>query len=69
MPSSKHIRVLEHAGLVQREVRGRDHMLSLNPQPMDEARVWMEDMRQFWSSRLDALECMVDAQTHKEGTG
>jgi len=53
---SKHIRLLERADLVRRRVRGREHILSLNPQPLDEAARWIEARRSFWKSRLDALE-------------
>ena len=53
---SKHLLVLQRAGLVRREVRGRDHICSLNAQPLREAAVWIEEMRAFWEERLDALE-------------
>ena len=53
---SKHLLVLQRAGLVRREVRGRDHICSLNAQPLREASVWIEEMRAFWEERLDALE-------------
>ena len=42
--------------LTRREVRGRDHICSLNGQPLREASVWIEEMRGFWELRLDALE-------------
>lgn len=53
---SKHLIVLQRAGLVRLEVRGRDHICSLNVQPLREASVWIEEMRAFWEVRLDALE-------------
>ena len=53
---SKHIRVLERAQLVRRRRAGREHLMSLNPQPLDEAAAWIEAQRAFWSARLDALE-------------
>ncbi len=53
---SKHIRLLERAELVQRRVAGREHFLSLNPEPLDAAARWITEMRAFWTSRLDALE-------------
>lgn len=56
---SKHIRMLERAGLVERKVQGRDHILSLNAHAMAEADEWMSFYRQFWTDRLDALEKMV----------
>lgn len=54
--SSKHIRVLEAAGLVRRSVAGRDHVLSLRPAPLVEAGRWIDAHRAFWESRLDALD-------------
>ena len=57
--TSKHIRILERAGLVTRSVRGREHVLSLNAGPMEEAADWMEFYRRFWTDRLAALEDFV----------
>ena len=58
---SKHIRLLERAGLVRRRVAGRDHFLSLEPRPFDELTQWMQKTREFWSSRLDDLEAALRA--------
>ena len=57
--TSKHIRILERAGLVTRSVQGREHVLSLNAAPMAEAAAWMEFYRRFWEDRLAALEDFV----------
>jgi DNA-binding transcriptional ArsR family regulator len=54
--SSKHICVLERAGLVSRRVLGRDHLLALEGQPFVEAGQWIGIYRQFWEDRLDALD-------------
>lgn len=59
---SKHIRLLERAGLVRRRVSGRDHFLALEPGPFDELTQWMLDTRRFWSSRLDRLEAALRAE-------
>jgi DNA-binding transcriptional ArsR family regulator len=56
---SKHVRVLEEAGLVRREVRGRDHYLSLDAAPLQEASAWLDTYRQFWTKRLDRLEAFL----------
>lgn len=56
---SKHLRVLEQAGLVRREVKGRDHFLSLNPKPLKQATMWLESYRMFWEERVDALESFL----------
>ena len=53
---SKHIRMLERARLVRRRRIGREHLLSFDPEPLDEAAAWIEAQRAFWSARLDALE-------------
>ena len=53
---SKHLRVLEEAGLVDREIMGRHHHLSLNGRPLKDAMAWIERYRRFWEERLDALE-------------
>lgn len=52
---SRHVGVLEAAGLVRREVRGREHWLSLQPDALDHAREWMEEQTAFWSTRTDVL--------------
>lgn len=57
--TSKHIRILERAGLVTRTVQGREHVLSLNATPMAEAAEWLAFYRRFWDSRLAALEDFV----------
>ena len=59
---SKHIRLLERAGLVRRRISGRDHFLALEPRPFDELTQWMRETREFWSSRLDQLEAALRAE-------
>src|ERR1044071_457412 len=56
---SKHIRMLERAGLLRRSVNGRDHVLSLNAAPLSEAAEWIEHYRRFWEGRLAALDAYV----------
>ena len=53
---SKHLRVLERARLVRREVRGREHLLSLEARPLREVAEWVGTYQIFWQQRLDALE-------------
>jgi DNA-binding transcriptional ArsR family regulator len=57
--TSKHIRVLESAGLVRRRVRGREHILSLDAAPLAEAARWCEHYRRFWSDQLASLDAFV----------
>ena len=59
---SKHIRLLERAGLVRRRIAGRDHFLALEPKPFDDLTQWMLKTREFWSSRLDSLEAALRAE-------
>ena len=56
---SKHVMVLERAGLVRREIRGREHHCRIDPRPLREASEWLEHYRAFWEQRLDALEVYV----------
>ena len=59
---SKHIRLLERAGLVRRRIAGRDHFLALEPKPFDDLTQWMLKTREFWSARLDSLEAALRAE-------
>jgi DNA-binding transcriptional ArsR family regulator len=59
---SKHIRILERAGLVRRRIAGRDHFLSLDPAPLDSAAAWMQRERAAWTTRLDKLEAALRAE-------
>ena len=60
---SKHLKVLEQAGLVHRTVKGRYHYLSLRAEPLLEASDWIEKYRDFWEHRLDALESFLVNQS------
>lgn len=53
---SKHIRMLERADLVRRRRAGREHFLSLNPAPLEEAAAWIERQRALWTWRLGELD-------------
>ena len=53
---SKHLRILERARLVKRRRVGREHFLSRNPHPLDEAVAWIDRLRDQWNRRLDRLE-------------
>src|SRR5258706_5836600 len=59
---SKHSRILERAGLVRRRVEGRDHFLSLDPKPLDDAAAWLQRERAAWTHRLDKLEAALRAE-------
>ncbi len=53
---SKHIQVLEKAGLIERRVDGRTHYCRLDPRALENAHEWLTFYQQFWTERLDALE-------------
>ena len=57
---SKHLRVLERAGLLKRRRRGREHQLELVSKPMREAWRWIEQYRHFWEGSLDALASYLE---------
>ena len=54
--ASKHVRVLEQAGLVQRAVMGRRHVCRLDPRPLAGADEWLRFYERYWNEQLDALE-------------
>ncbi|WP_028969562.1 ArsR/SmtB family transcription factor [Sphingomonas sp. URHD0057] len=64
--ASKHVKVLESAGLVARKKMGRTHWCSLNAKPLEEAERWLRQWEKFWTVRLDRLEAAIDAGKHKE---
>lgn len=60
--ASKHIKALEGAGLVRRDIQGRTHVCRLDAQPMHGGMEWMRFYEKFWSGRLDALEAALRAE-------
>ena len=63
---SKHLRVLEHAGLIRREKEGRIHRCRFIGGPMKDAALWIERYRRFWEGQLDALAEYLDKSDKKE---
>ena len=57
--ASKHIKVLENAGLIRREVRGRTHLCRLDPGPLANAQEWLSFYERFWTGHLDVLERLL----------
>lgn len=57
--ASKHIKVLESAGLIKREVKGRTHLCRLDPEPLGSAHQWLSAYEHFWTGRLDVLERLL----------
>lgn len=57
--ASKHIKALENAGLIRREVRGRTHLCRLAPEPLAGAHEWLSFYEGFWTGRLNALDRLL----------
>lgn len=64
---SKHLRVLQHAGLVTRQKNGRVYRCRLVAEPMQHAAKWIEHYRNFWETQFDALEKFLDDSMQLEG--
>ncbi|SFL21787.1 ArsR/SmtB family transcription factor [Methylobacterium pseudosasicola] len=64
---SKHVRTLETAGLVTRQVRGRSHLCSLEPMALLAAHRWLQAYEIFWIERLDALEGLLAEMKREAG--
>ena len=59
--ASKHVKVLEDAGLLSRRKVGRTHLIRLNPGPLAEAEGWLRQWEKFWTVRLDRLEALIES--------
>lgn len=66
--ASKHIRVLETAGLVQRRVVGRTHHVRLETAPLHAGMEWIRHHEQRWHARLDRLAALLEAQDSDDAT-
>ncbi|WP_183806374.1 ArsR/SmtB family transcription factor [Mycoplana azooxidifex] len=64
--ASKHIKALENAGLLRREVRGRTHLCRLAPGPLASAHSWLSFYERFWIERLDVLERLLREEDAKQ---
>ncbi|WP_299192289.1 metalloregulator ArsR/SmtB family transcription factor [uncultured Erythrobacter sp.] len=63
--ASKHVGVLEAAGLLVRTKRGRERVCELRPGALFEARDWVQRYSKFWNERLDALEQALEADENE----
>jgi DNA-binding transcriptional ArsR family regulator len=64
--ASKHVKVLEGAGLIARRKVGRTHLCSLRAEPLAEAEQWLRQWEKFWTVRLDRLQALVERDTNKK---
>jgi DNA-binding transcriptional ArsR family regulator len=60
--ASKHIRVLERAGLVRRSVEGRTHVCSLDAEPLHAGMEWIRHYEKYWDQRLDSLQALLETE-------
>ena len=58
---ARHVAVLEAAGLVGREIRGREHWVSLRPDALQQAERWIAEQTAFWSASADRLAARIEA--------
>jgi DNA-binding transcriptional ArsR family regulator len=64
--ASKHVKVLEDAGLIARRRQGRTHVISLEARPLEEAERWLRQWERFWTVRLDRLEAAIKADNKEK---
>src|SRR3954449_8401151 len=64
--ASKHVKVLEDAGLIARRKIGRTHLISIDAKPLEEAERWMRQWERFWNARLDRLQALVESDKGKD---
>jgi DNA-binding transcriptional ArsR family regulator len=64
--ASKHVKVLEDAGLLKRRKAGRTHVITLEAKPLEEAERWLRQWEKFWAARLDRLEALIERDKHKQ---
>jgi DNA-binding transcriptional ArsR family regulator len=63
---TKHLKLLERAGLIGREKQGREVLISLRPEPLRLVAGWMHEYERFWKERLDQFEQHFKDKRHKE---
>ena len=63
--ASKHVKVLEEAGLLSRRKTGRTHICSVEAEPLAEAERWLRQWEEFWTVRLDRLQALVETKAEK----
>jgi len=64
--ASKHVKVLEEAGLIERRKVGRTHLIRIDAKPLEEAERWLRQWEKFWNVRLDRLEALINRDKSKE---
>jgi DNA-binding transcriptional ArsR family regulator len=67
--ASKHVKVLETAGLIERRKAGRQQICTLRAEPLAEAEAWLKQWQKFWSVRLDRLQAQVETRSKETPNG
>jgi DNA-binding transcriptional ArsR family regulator len=67
--ASKHVKVLEDAGLISRRKAGRTHVISIEAKPLEEAERWLRQWEKFWTVRLDRLEALIERDKKENPNG
>ena len=67
--ASKHVKVLEDAGLIARRRQGRTHIISIEAKPLEEAERWLRQWERFWTVRLDRLEALIEKDKKENSNG
>lgn len=62
---SKHLRVLERAGLIQRTRHGREHRVRVDPRPIEQAGTWIAYYARFWKRQFDAVDAYLAARSRE----
>jgi len=62
---SKHVRVLERAGLIQRTRQGREHLIRVDPQPIEAASMWIKRYARCWEQQFEAVDTYLKTQARK----
>lgn len=65
---TKHVKVLERAGLLKRDVRGRVHRCEIDTRPLDKAQRWVANVREYWEARFDDLAAYLEELQSREGS-
>ena len=66
--ASKHLRVLERAGLIQRKRIGREHRIRIDPRPIEEAQTWIGHYARFWKRQFDAVDAYLEEHKRRAAT-
>ena len=67
--ASKHVKVLEEAGLIARRKLGRTHLISIEAKPLEEAERWLSQWERFWNTHLDRLQALVERDKQEKKNG